>query len=343
MVGHDSCVYFGSGDRHSVVQPHWVSVASPLSDHLSYRNSCGFPGDVHAMATCISGGVRFSSGTSATSLMRQITCGTDVAVIWSGLRGRNGRCSFSTRSQSSVCLPGPATSSAKGGGGDPSKRSELVGLPPSEASTVQALMDLALPRFAGLRDGPRQVHLPWSESSDSPASPAACRLDTNGHEDLRFPKDQVPVSSLCLNLDELSSSSDNDTRGSVGLSDLSITLLCDSDEVFTPVNPDQVLSDVDLPLESVAHDKRQVIRIHDVSPDVLIVDDSQVGWAWDSQRPAVHVASGKRMPGEGFHGYLPSSSFVGCDSYVYFRGCYDPRTTTGSHLQSGHEYGHSHQ
>ena len=28
--------------------------------------------------------------------------------------------------------------------------------PPSEASTVQALMDLALPRFAGLGDGPRQ-------------------------------------------------------------------------------------------------------------------------------------------------------------------------------------------
>ena len=46
------------------------------------------------------------------------------------------------------------------------------------------------------------------------------------------------------------------------------------------------------------HDKRQVIRIRDVSPDVLIVDDSQVGRAWDSQRPAVCVSSGKRMPGK---------------------------------------------
>ena len=44
---------------------------------------------------------------------------------------------------------------------------------------VQALMDLALPRFAGLEDRPGQVHLPWSVSSDSPASPAACRLDTS--------------------------------------------------------------------------------------------------------------------------------------------------------------------
>ena len=46
-------------------------------------------------------------------------------------------------------------------------RSESGCLPPSEASTVQALMDLALPHFAELGDGPRQVHLPWSVSSDS--------------------------------------------------------------------------------------------------------------------------------------------------------------------------------
>ena len=151
-------------------------------------------------------------------------------------------------------------------------------------------MDLALPRFAGLEDGPRQVHLPWTVSSDSPASPAACRLDTSGEE-------EVPVSSPCLNLDELSSS-DDDTGESVGLSDLSITLLCDSDEVLTPVYSDQVLSDVDLPIESVSHDKRQVFRIRDVSPDVQIVDASQVGRAWDSQRPVVSVASGKRMPGK---------------------------------------------
>ena len=103
-------------------------------------------------------------------------------------------------------------------------------------------MDLALPRFAGLGNGPRQVHLPWSVSSDSPASPAACLLDTSGEEDLRFPADQMLVSSPCLNLDELSSS-DDDSRDLVGLSDLSITLLCDSEEVLTPVNSDQVLSE----------------------------------------------------------------------------------------------------
>ena len=35
--------------------------------------------------------------------------------------------------------------------------SELVRLPRSEATTLQALMDLALPRFAGLGDGSRQI------------------------------------------------------------------------------------------------------------------------------------------------------------------------------------------
>ena len=273
-----------------VVQPYWVSIVSRLSDHQSYRNSCGFPGDVHATVTCLSGGIGYGSGESAASPMRQRSCGTDVAVISSGRM-------FLLDPQSVVGLsPGPGDLDNRGGGGDYSMRLESGCLLPSEASTVQALMDLALPRFAGLGDGPRQVHLPWSVSSNSSASPAACRLDSSEQEDIRFQRDQMPVSSPCLNLDEMSSL-DDDTKESVGLSDLSITLLCDS-EVITPVDSDQVLSNVDLPLESVVNDKRQVIRIRDVSPDVLLVDDSQVGQAGDSHRPVMRIASGKRMPGK---------------------------------------------
>ena len=156
-------------------------------------------------------------------------------------------------------------------------------------------MDLALPRFAGLGDGPRQVHPPWSVYSDSPTSPAACRLDTGGEEDLGFPVDQMSVSSACLNLDMLSSS-DDDSRDLAGLGDLSITLLCDSEEVHTPVNSDQVSSDGDLPEESVPKDKRQVIRMRASSPDVQIVEAAQVGRACVPPRPIVSVASGKRMP-----------------------------------------------
>ena len=116
----------------------------------------------------------------------------------------------------------------------------MVSLPPAEAYTVQALMDLALPRFAGLGDEPRQVHAPWAMSTDSPASLATSRLDTSGEED------RAGLASPCLDLDGLPSP-DDDIGTLDGLSDLSATLLCGSDEVFAPVNSDQVLSDVDFP------------------------------------------------------------------------------------------------
>ena len=122
--------------------------------------------------------------------------------------------------------------------------------PPGEVSSVQALMDLLIPRFVGLGDRPRQFHLPWSIASDSPASPATGRLETSGEEESRYSVDQMSVSSACLNLDLLSSSSDDDSKDSAGISDLSITLFCDSGEALTPVNSDQVLSDGDFPDES---------------------------------------------------------------------------------------------
>ena len=87
----------------------------------------------------------------------------------------------------------------------------------------------------------------------------------------------------------------------MGLSNISVTLLCDSDEGLTPVNSDQVLSDEDLPPTACSEDSRQVVRISDVSRDVQIVDVSQVGREWDSRRTvwgAGHprFESGKRTP-----------------------------------------------
>ena len=111
-------------------------------------------------------------------------------------------------------------------------------------------------------------------SNESPASP-----DTGGLTERRW------SSSPCLNLDVLPSS--DDTEGSVRLSDLSVTLLCSSADSHTPVNSDQVLSDEDLPPEAVSDDKRQVIWIRDISPDVQICQsglgfqtDSVQGWLW---------------------------------------------------------------
>ena len=178
-------------------------------------------------------------------------------------------------------------------GAGSSSASDSVSLPPAEAYTIQALMDLALPRFAGMGDGPRQVHAPWVMSTDSPALPASSRLDTSGEED------RAGLSSPCLDLDWLSSS-DDDAGISVGLSDLSVTLLCGSDEVFSPVNTDQVLSDVDFPPEPVSRDKRQVVRRSDVSPDVLVVEAPPAIRPGDPRRSVASVASGKCMPGEVF-------------------------------------------
>ena len=190
-------------------------------------------------------------------------------------------------------------------------------------------MDLALPRFAGLGDGPLQVHALWEMSTDSPASPAASRLDTAG------------LASPCLDLDGLSSS-DDDIGTSVGLSDPLVTLLCGSDEVFSPVNSDQVLLDVDFPPEPVSLDKQQVVRIRDASPNVLLVDAPPVHRTGDPRRSVARVPSGKRMPG-GFHDTLPSSSLVGYDCYVRFWGCSDVHATAGGHSCSGHEDGHCYQ
>ena len=45
-----------------------------------------------------------------------------------------------------------------------------------------------------------------------------------------------------------------------------------------------------------SEDSREVIRIRDISPDVQIVDISQVGRAWDSRRTVSKGGSDKRMP-----------------------------------------------
>ena len=94
------------------------------------------------------------------------------------------------------------------------------------------------------------------------------------------------------------------------------TLLCDSEEVLTPVNSDQVLSDGDFPEESVPKDKRQVVRRRASPPDVHIVEAAQVGWACESPCPIVSIASGKHMPGKVSRATLTLDMTVVCTSGV---------------------------
>ena len=47
--------------------------------------------------------------------------------------------------------------------------------------------------------------------------------------------------------------------------DISVTLLCGSEDGHTPVGSDKVLSDVDLPTASDSGDLRQVLQTQDLS------------------------------------------------------------------------------
>ena len=71
-----------------------------------------------------------------------------------------------------------------------------------EGSTIRALMDLALPKFADSGDRPVRPHRPWIVMTGSPASLAPVR--STGL--LRSP-------SPCLNLDALSSDEDDESAG----------------------------------------------------------------------------------------------------------------------------------
>ena len=74
--------------------------------------------------------------------------------------------------------------------------------PTAEMSSVQALMELALPRLT-MAEGPRQVHPPWLVMSETPASPSPNQIEPRRGEDSRCSMDQTSFSSVYLNLDTL--------------------------------------------------------------------------------------------------------------------------------------------
>ena len=113
-------------------------------------------------------------------------------------------------------------------------------------------MQLALPQLGVLGNRSAPVRKPWMVSTDSPASlDPACTTDL-----ARSP-------SPCLNLDTLSSDDDGE---SVIPRDISVTVLCGSEEDNTPVGSDQVLLDVDLPAAADLCDRRQVLQPQELSP-----------------------------------------------------------------------------
>ena len=103
----------------------------------------------------------------------------------------------------------------------------------AEEDTVQALMDLSLPRFTKLDDGVIPKTKLWPVTEDSPASLASAE-DGN----------QIRTPSPCMDLDDISSDS---SIGDVSPHDFKVNESEDSD---TPVGSIVFSSDEDVPLSS---------------------------------------------------------------------------------------------
>ena len=121
-----------------------------------------------------------------------------------------------------------------------------------EEDTVQALMDLSLPRFARLEDGGLPKTRLWPITEQPPSSPASIR-DGN--------RSRTP--SPCYQLDDISSAS---STGETTTNDYKLTLPTESPHSITPVGSIVLFSDNDVPLCSGQEDRRKVKK-RDVDED----------------------------------------------------------------------------
>ena len=114
----------------------------------------------------------------------------------------------------------------------------------AEKDTVQALMNLSLPRFTKLDDGVILKTKPWPVAENPPASPTSAE-DGN--------RTQMP--SPCMDLDEISTDS---SVGDASPHNFKVTLLYDSEDSDTPVGSIVFSSDEDIPLNAGQEDRRKV-------------------------------------------------------------------------------------
>ena len=143
MGRHDDAIHLRGGDWYVVVSPCWFASMSSLSDHQSDWKSRGFPGHIPTSVACLLRRMRFRGGAPAPSPACSGTSCTNSASY-----GHSGECAISICSRSPDCFL-DAMASATERVTDSSGGPESVCRIPMEMSSVQALMDLSLPRFAG--------------------------------------------------------------------------------------------------------------------------------------------------------------------------------------------------
>ena len=110
-----------------------------------------------------------------------------------------------------------------------------------------------------MTEGPRRIHPPWSVATDPPASPAPSQIESRGGEDSRCLMDQSSFSSVYLNLDALTSSSNKASLDVNKCEYFVVTVVCKSEGIVTRVNSNGVLSNEELLAVFGARDIRQVI------------------------------------------------------------------------------------
>ena len=129
-------------------------------------------------------------------------------------------------------------------GGQPRSSASSMYRRSMEEDTVQALMDLSLPRFAKLGDGVLPKTGPWPVTEKSPSSPLSAR-DGN----------RTRTPSPCYQLDDISSAS---SVGDASTNDYKLTLSYDTEDSITPVGSIVFSSEEDVPLSSGQEDRRKV-------------------------------------------------------------------------------------
>ena len=134
---------------------------------------------------------------------------------------------------------------------------ELGERPSAEMSSVQALMELVLPRFA-MAEGPREEHPPWPVTSEPPASLSPNQIEPRGEES-RSSMDQTSFSSVYFDLDALTSSSNEESLEVKKCKNLSVTILYKLEEVDTLAKSEIALSDNYFPAGSGVRDIRKVV------------------------------------------------------------------------------------
>ena len=95
--------------------------------------------------------------------------------------------------------------------------------PSAEMSSIQALMELALPRFT-MAEGPRVKHPPWPVAKEAPASPSPNQIELTV-EDPRCSSKQQVFHSVYFDLDALAPSDDDESEDVRKCKDLSVTVL----------------------------------------------------------------------------------------------------------------------